>query len=327
MRQTKYGNVTASVRWGERSPLKERISLLSRLGVSTIWLGSYDIHPSRDRKRIAEVGKRVRDAGLDVSLYFVGHEVGRSSPDSLPFKIEAAKTLGAKALCLRCPTDAALKRTSGADDPYGDHRDDLHIEEYLMADWDDARLRLRDAGLGIRFIHCSPSHWDDRKNENTLRRLLDSDEGDDLGLVWYSDEHISDLYYATPDFVKEFGHRIYEFSFSFESGARWFDHGEYSYYGKPYPGFTVEQKKGMCIDEFRKSWRPVLKELSARAVGSVEFRIGKREGEDEGFLVQQLDELSRALAERGNEGVKKVTRKPARMQGKRAVREEKGGKK
>ena len=311
MRQTKYGNVTASVRWGERSSLEKRISLLSRLGISTIWLGAYDIHPSRDRKRIEEVGKRVRDAGLEVALYSVGHEVGRNSPDSLPFKIEAAKALGAKAMCLECPSDDAVARTSGADDPYGDHKDDVHIEEYLMADWDDARRRLRDAGLGIRFVHSSPSHWCERKKENTLRMLLDSDKGDDLGIVWYSYEHIGDLYYDTPDFVKEFGKRIYEFEFSFERGLRLFDRGDYSPFGKPYPGYTVEQKKEKCIEEFRRSWRPVLKELSARAVGSVEFRIGKREGEDEGFLVRQLDELSRALAERGDEDPKKVSREKA----------------
>ena len=47
--------------------------------------------------------------------------------------------------------------------------------------------------------------------------------GDDLGLVWYSYEHIFDLYYETPGFVKEFGWRILDFSFSFEQGARWFD--------------------------------------------------------------------------------------------------------
>ena len=325
----KYVNVTANVRWGERSPLKESISLLSRIGASKIWLSEYDIHPSRDRKRIAEVGSMVRDAGLDVALYFVNHEVGRNSPDSLPFKIEAAKTLGARAICLECPADEAVARTSGENDPYGNHKDDVHIEEYFLADWDNARRRLRDAGLGIRFVHSSPAHWSGSDNTNTLRRVLGSDKGDDLGLVWYSYEEIFGLYYKIPDFVKKFGRRILEFSFSFECGARWFDHGGNSGYGKPYPGYALEEKEEMCIEQFRKSWRPVLKELSDRAVGSVRFTIGKHEGEDEEFLVRQMDELSKALAERGNErngkGGRKTTGRPGK--GKRAAKKGKDDRK
>lgn len=156
-RQMKYGNVTVNVRWGERSPLKESISLLSRIGASKIWLSEYDIHPSRGRRRIAEVGSRVRDAGLDVVLYFVDHEVGRNSPDSLPFKIEAARALGAKAICLKCPSDEAVARTLGENDPYGYHKDDVHIEEYFMADWDDARQRKANREYHRKARRCAVS--------------------------------------------------------------------------------------------------------------------------------------------------------------------------
>ena len=41
-------------------------------------------------------------------------------------------------------------------------------------------------------VISSPAHWSGNDNTNTLRRVLGSDKGDDLGLVWYSYEHIFD---------------------------------------------------------------------------------------------------------------------------------------
>jgi hypothetical protein len=81
----------------------------------------------------------------------------------------------------------------------------------------------------------------------------------------------------------------------FDDLGSWISHG-YSFYGG-YDHYTLDQKKDKYIEEFFDCWPPALDLLPSGVLGCVRFRIGDKEGEDEGFLVRQLDAMERALAE------------------------------
>ena len=108
-------------------------------------------HPTEGVRRLSEVGEMVQDAGIAVDTYFTSHALGENSPDSLACKIDAAKALGARALCLNTTSDDEIENSNRNGGTISAERRSL--EAFMLADWERARRELRAAGLAIRL------HW------------------------------------------------------------------------------------------------------------------------------------------------------------------------
>ena len=87
-------NVTVGLQIQRRDTLDGLLPVLTRLGVNRMLLNSTLVHPTLGQRRLAEIGTKLRDAGIEVETYFTGHVLGEHSPDSLIRKIEAAKAVG-----------------------------------------------------------------------------------------------------------------------------------------------------------------------------------------------------------------------------------------
>ena len=283
-------NVTVRLQIQRRDTLDGLLPVLTRLGVNRMLLHSNLAHPTLGQRRLAEIGTKLRDAGIEVETYFTGHVLGENSPDSLMRKIEAAKAVGARALCLNTPEDQDIERSREKDQRY--NAEYRHLEEFVLSDWDKAKNELRAAGLGIRLRWVTGAY---RRSDNILRTLLAKGRGKDVGLSWYTYGDASFVKYELPPLLRVFGKRILDFSMEFDDLGSWISHG-YSPYGG-YDHYTLDQKKDKYIEEFFDCWPPALDLLPSGVLGCVRFRIGDQEGEDEGFLVRQLDAMERALAE------------------------------
>ena len=288
-------NVAASITWEKRRPLEEALPVLSRLGVKKMHLSACEANPVLGARRLAEIGARIRDAGLEVATYSPGHELGENSPDALPLKIEAAKALGAGAVCLSLPDDGRIARSSGIDGAGRQYREDFHLAEFLASDWKKALRQLREADLGMRLVWRTGLPG--RSTTETMRSLLSGCRGRDIGVFWYAYGDPLDFRESVTPHLRAFGRRILDFQFDFNDRGKWFDHYD-SYYAK-YPQYSVEQKMDKCIQAFRECWPQMLAKLPERALGTVEFRLGERDGESEEFLARQLRELSCALSRTG----------------------------
>ena len=285
-------NVTASISWEKQRPWEDALPVLSRLGVRKMHLSAYEANPVLGARRLAEIGAMIRDAGLEIVTYSPSHELGKNSPDALLLKIEAARALGARAVCLSLPDDDSVARSSGLDDGGHQYKEDFRRKEFLASDWAKARKLLRDAGLGIRLDWSTGTYG--YEETKTILSLLSGDKGRDIGVFWYAYGDPLDFREHVLPSLRAFGRRILDFQFDFNDRGQWFDH--YDSYRVRYPEYTVEQKMDKCVETFREYWPPMLARLSKRALGTVEFRLGARDGESEEFLGRQLRELSHALS-------------------------------
>ena len=282
-------NVTVRLQIQRRDTLDGILLVLARLGVNRMLLHSTLAHPTLGQRRLAEIGTKLRDAGIEVETYFTGHVLGENSPDSLMRKIEAAKAVGARALCLNTPEDQDVERSRETDQRY--NAEYRHLEEFVLSDWDKAKSELRAAELGIRLRWVTGAH---RRSDNILRTLL-AKGGKDVGLSWHTYGDASFVKYELPPQLRVFGKRIQDFSMAFDHLGSWISHG-YSFYGG-YDHYTLDQKKDKYIEEFFRCWPQALDLLPAGVLGCIDFRIGDKEGEDEGFLVRQMEAMEKALGE------------------------------
>ena len=286
--------------------LDDVLPVMSRLGVGRMNLDVSMAHPICGVRRLSEVGAKIRDAGIAVETYITHHVLGENSPDALACKIDAAKAVGARAFCLSIPSDGNIERSRET----GPRRsaEYCNLEKYVLSDWEKARRDLRAVGLGIRLSWVSGVYG---RSGNYLQQLLALDGGDDVGVSWRS---YNDADYMDENFplLRAFGKRICDFSFSFDGNGRWFPHGYTPY--RHYPEYTLEQKKEKCIEDFCKRWHSTLDYFFFFFFFSVEFRIGYVEGEDEAFLVSQLDALADELKK--SERRKKASTKGERRSGK-----------
>ena len=244
-------NVTVGLQIQRRDTLDGLLPVLARLGVTRMLLYSNLAHPTLGQRRLAEIGVKLRDAGIEVETYFTGHVLGENSPDSLVRKIEAAKAVGARALCLNMPEDQDIERSREKDQRY--NAEYRHLEEFVLSDWDKAKSELRAAGLGIRLRWVTGAH---RRSDNILRTLLAKGRGKDVGLSWYTYGDASFVKYELPPQLRVFGKRIQDFSMAFDHLGSWISHG-YSFYGG-YDHYTLDQKKDKYIEEFFDCWPPAL---------------------------------------------------------------------
>ena len=282
--------ITVQLGTGGRSTIDGMLPVYSRLGIERIHVYASLAHPTDGVRRLSEIGDRIRDAGIAVETYFTRHVLGVNSPDSLSCEIDAAKALGARALCLNTPDDDEIETSRGKNGRIDAELRDL--EALMLSDWKRARRDLRAAELAIRLQWITGIY---RSSDKTLRKLLACGRGKDVGVSWHACNDPVSIKYDMLPLLRMIGHRISDFSTSFDERHQWFSHG-YSSYGS-YPQYTLEQKKEKCIEEFRDVWAPALDLLPAGVLACVEFRIGDKEGEDEDFLVRQLDALDEMLGE------------------------------
>ena len=283
-------NVTVDLQTQRRDTLDDLLPVLVRLGVNRMHLRSGMAHPTIGIRGLAEIGARLRDAGISVETYSTGHVLGENSPDSLPRKIEAAKAVGAHALLLNTPEDADIERSQSMDQRYSaEYR---HLEEFVLSDWEKAKDELRAAGLGVRFRWVTGGY---RRSDKILRKLLAKSRGKDVGVSWHTYGDSCFVLYDLPPLLRVFGKRIRDFSMSFRNLGGWISHGYSSY--PSYPQYTLDQKKDKYIEEFFRCWPQALDLLPAGVLGCIDFRIGDEEGEDEGFLVRQMEAMEKALGE------------------------------
>lgn len=132
-------DVTACISWEKDHPSEDALRVLSRLGVRKVHLSAYRANPALGTRRLAEIGTIIRDAGLEVATYSPSHELGENSPDALPLKIEAAKAVGTRAVCLSLPRDRSVALSSEGDEGRQNKEDFLRAK-FLASDWEKARI-------------------------------------------------------------------------------------------------------------------------------------------------------------------------------------------